>query len=108
EVNDAALGAAHAIDGGIDVVCIDGDAVDADDRVTGAQPGVLGRGARHAVGDADPILRSGNLYADARIGTAGGHLHVFEFVIAQEGRVRIERLDHATDRRLHELVLIDR
>ena len=45
--------------------------------------------------------------ADAGVGAHGGEADLFELVGVEEGGVRIERRDHAADRFLHELLVVD-
>ena len=97
----AAFRSAHARDRRIQIGRVDRHAVDPDNDVAGADAGTLGRGAGHASHDTHAALARYHLDADTGVGAAGADLHVVEFIRGQEGRMIVQRFDHAANGVLH-------
>ncbi len=83
-------------------------AVDGGDIVAGLDPGPRRRGVVHGRDHLDRTLVAGHLDAQAAVFAAGLVAHVAIVIGVQIARVRIQRGQHAVDRRLDQLLVVDR
>ena len=83
-------------------------AVDAHDLIAGEDAGLARRASpRWARRIFTTPICGDHLDADARVGAHGAEADLFEFLVVEVGRVRIERGDHAAHGLLHEGVIVD-
>ena len=92
-------GAAHLLDRLLERQADDLLAVEMRDEVVGQQPGLGGGRVVDRRDDLDDAVLHGDLDAEAAELAAGLHLHVAVVLGAEVGGVRIERGQHAVDRR---------
>ena len=100
--------AAHQIDGLIERHALDRLAIDLADEIVGLDAGALGRRIVDRRDDLDEAVFHGDLDAEPAEFAAGLHLHVLVGFGIHVARMRIERGQHAVDRRIDQLGVVDR
>ena len=98
--------AAHLVDGLIEAQALNILVVDGGDDVAGQDPGARGRGIVDRRHDLDEPVLLRHLDAETAEFAARLNLHVAEALGVHVARMRVERAEHAVDRRLDELLLV--
>jgi hypothetical protein len=99
--------AAHALHGLVEGKADNGFAIDGGQEVAGLDAGASGGRAVDRGNDAHDAIFARHLDAEAAIFAAGGDLHVAVLGRVHVGGMRVERGEHAVDRRFDSLALVD-